>query len=167
MKITQRPTLFEITAALAKSGHMDMARDLADKAGVTVDDLLASRMNRLIKPKYIREKIRSAYMHPKQAGLSEQEQKDMLVSFIASLREDPRYSELAEPSESDGTLLCVVLPGNHPIWSYKLLLDDFRSLGLDRVVNDSQTIGAYVRKPRADVQGKLVDPNNDSTSKAR
>lgn len=167
MKIAQRPNLFEITAALAKSGHMDMAKALADKVGVDVDSLLAARLDKIVKPRYVREKVRSAYLYPKQTGLTEQEQKDLILAFVSDLKSSDTFSNLEDPSESNGNLLCVVLPGNHPIWSYRMLLDDYRSLGLDRVISDSNTIGAYVRKPRADVQGKLGDTAQDTTSTAR
>ena len=162
MKVTKRPTLFEITAALAKSGYMDTATALAENAGVTVEDLLASRMNKLIKPKYVREKVRSAYLYPKQAGLTEQEQKDLLVSFVENLQKTPNYASLESPDEAEGNFLRVILPGNRPIWSYKIGLDDYHTLCLDQVVSSSPLIGAYVRKPRADVQDKLnVSTNHD------
>jgi len=160
VKVIRRPTLFEITAALAKSGYMDMATDLAAKAGVDVDDLLTSRLNKLVKPKYVREKVKSAYLYPKQAGLTEQEQKDLLISFIENLQKSPKYALLPSLDEAAGNFLRVVLPGNHPIWSYKISLGDYRSLGLDQVVSESSLIGAYVRKPRADVQDKLSDSSN-------
>lgn len=167
MKITPRPTLFQITAALAKSGHSEMARELANKSGVDLETLLSSRVAKLDKPKYVREKVRFAYLFPKKGGANETEQQELITAFVTDLRETDAFAEVPAPSEAEGNLLCVVLPGNKPIWSYKIELGLYKALGLDRVISDSQTIGAYVRKPRADVQGKLSDPNHDSTSKAR
>lgn len=167
MKTPQRPNLFQITAALAKSGHSEMAKELASRSGLDFETFITARVNNLAKPKYVREKIRSAYLFPRQVGLTEQQQQDLLVRFIADLREDPKFAELAEPSIDAGTLLRVVLPGNQPIWSYKILLDQYKALGLDRVIADSSTLAAYVRKPRADVQSKLLPTDNDTASQAR
>jgi hypothetical protein len=140
---TPKPNLVEVAQGLAKLGRTSTALELLRAVGVTEIPVQQEK-----KQPYIREKLRSAYIHVKVEAESAQ-QKAILADFRATMSN--RGVDWLPPLDQDH-FIDVVLPGAAIVHAYRVPLDKYLSSKLPKLIAGSKILGAYTRKPRADAQ---------------
>lgn len=140
-----KPTLVEVAQKLHAFGRMATALDLVRAAGI--QEVPAPVTQKVEKPKYVREKLRSAYIHVV-ADVSPEQQMRILKDFV----EHAKQTEAWLPEANESNLLRIALPGKVVVYAYRIPLDKYLASSLPSTLARSQILEAYTRKPRSDAQ---------------
>lgn len=149
-----KPSLLEVARSLHAAGRVVTAMDLVRAAGIKEISLHAAAAVEKPKPKYVREKVRNAFIHVV-ADVSSEQQKHIISEFHAlASRTESWLPEL------DGDhLLKIALPGKVVVYAYRVPLDSYLASSLPGMLQNSNILEAYTRKPRADAQHHVTQEN--------
>ena len=148
-----KPSLFEVVQKLHACGRAATALNLVRAVGIT--EVMIPAVAKTAKPKYIREKVRSAYIHVV-ADVDPEQQQRILNDFrtLAACTE-PWVSEVG-----DDSLLKIALPGKTVVYAFRVPLVKYLASSLPAMLSTSKLLEAYTRKPRSDAQHHVNKQEN-------
>jgi hypothetical protein len=136
-----KPSVQEIARGLISLGLVSSAAEMLRSIGISELPALPAE-----KPKYVREKIKSAYVYPKVQATLEQ-QKIILEAFRQeAIKSNPWLPNL------DEALIEIVLPKAKVVYAYRLPMKEYSSSTVPEILANSRVLAAYTRKPRSDAQ---------------
>jgi hypothetical protein len=148
-----KPNLLEVVRKLRACGHVATALDLVRAVGI--QEVLVPTVAKTPKPKYIREKARSAYIHVV-ADVDPEQQQRILNDFrtLATCSE-PWLSKVG-----DDSLMKIALPGKVVVYAFRVPLEKYSASSIPAMLSKSQLLEAYTRKPRSDAQHHVTKQEN-------
>lgn len=141
-----KPNLVEVARSLRASGHLVTALDLVRAVGIKEIPMPTAEPE-VKKPKYVREKVRYAFIHVV-ADVPADQQQHILTEF----RNKAQETETWLPELDAEHLLKIALPGKVVVYAYRVPLDRYLKSTLPAVLQKTKILEAYTRKPRADAQ---------------
>jgi len=148
-----KPSLFEVVQKLHACGRAATALNLVRAVGI--QEVLVPTVAKETKPKYVREKVRSAYIHVV-ADVSPEQQQRILSDFkTLSACTEPWVAEVG-----DDSLMKIALPGKVVVYAFRLPLEKYLASSLPAMLKKSQLLEAYTRKPRSDAQHHVTKQEN-------
>lgn len=140
-----KPNLLQVAQALHASGRVVTALDLVRAIGI--NEIKMPIAVKETKPKYVREKVRYAFIHVV-LDVPPEQQTHILTEF----RNHAAKQETWLPELDKDHLLQVALPGKVVVCAYRVPLEKYQASALPEMVRTSNILQAYTRKPRVDAQ---------------
>lgn len=135
----------QVAQALHAAGRAVTALDLVRAVGI--NEVKMPIAAKEVKPKYVREKVRNAFIHVV-VDVSPEQQKRILQEF----RNHALAKEPWLPALDEAHLLQIALPGKVVVYAYRVPLSKYQGSSLPETVRTSNILQAYTRKPRVDAQ---------------
>jgi hypothetical protein len=136
-----KPSAQEIARGLMGLGLTSSAKEILHAIGMK--DLPEEVVE---KPKYVREKNRSAFIYANVQATPDQ-QKMILESFTKQVVASNAWAPALEKA-----LVEIVLPKAKVVYAYRLPLKEYSSSNVPELLAKSRVLAAYTRKPRSDAQ---------------